>query len=122
MPIIKWAKVLEHAVACQMFQRGSHKVRCGSHHKQMRQTVVVQPLYDVLHARQRINVGYERTCQVHRPDLDTDSARFYVVQHRFNDLEEETGAVGDRASILVRSEVSGTIQELSDQIEVVSLD
>src|SRR6516164_5886985 len=110
MPIIKWAKVLEHAVACQMFQRGSHKVRCGSHHKQMCQTVVVQPLYDVLHARQRISVGYERTCQVHRADLDTDSARLYVVKHCLNDLEEETGAVDNRASILVRSEVGGILR------------
>ena len=59
---------------------------------------------------------------MHRADLDPDLARLHVFKHRLSNLEQETGAVFDRATALVRSQVGPTIQELSDQIKVVRLD
>src|SRR5262249_9922806 len=56
------------------------------------------------------------------PALDPDLARLHVFKHRLSDLEQETGAVFDRATVLVRSQVGPTIQELSDQIKIVRLD
>src|SRR5437868_10710514 len=118
MSIIEWPKVLEHAIACQVFQRTSGEVRSCSHHQQVREVVVIQFLYDVLHIGQSVGVSQEGTRDIHWPDLDSDSARLHEFEHRLNDFEQETRAVHSRAAILIAPKVGGAVEELRDEIEV----
>src|SRR5438132_11972599 len=122
MSLIERPKVLEHAVAREVFQRTSGEVGSGAHHQQVRDVVVIQFLYDVLHIGQSVGVSQEGTRDVHWPDLDSDSARLHKFEHRLNDFEKETRAVHGRAAILICAQIRGAVQELSDEIEVVSLD
>src|SRR6476661_1911661 len=121
MSVIERPKVLEHAVACQVFQRTSGEVSSGAHHQQMREVVVIQFLYDVLHIGQSVGVSDEGARYVHWPDLDSDSTRLHEFEHSLNDFEEETRAVHGRAAILIAAKVSRAVEELRDEIEVVGL-
>src|SRR4029077_6160550 len=122
MSVIERPKVLEHAVAREVFQRTSREVGSGAHHQQVREVVVIQFLYDVFHIGQSVSVSQEGTRDIHWPDLDSDPARPHKFEHRLNDFEEETRAVHGRAAILIAAKVGRAVEELRDEIEVVGLD
>src|ERR1700730_12492171 len=88
----------------------------------MREVVVIQFLYDVLHIGQSVGVSQEGTRDIHWPDLDSDSPRLHESEHRLNDFEEETRAVHGRAAILIAAKVGRAVEELRDEIKVVGLD
>src|SRR5580704_14581352 len=59
---------------------------------------------------------------MHRTDFDSHSTRLYLFEHRLSDFEKETSSINGRATVFILTKVRGAIHELSDQIEIVSLD
>src|SRR5260221_10293556 len=59
---------------------------------------------------------------MHRTDFDSHSTRLYLFKHRLSDFEKETSSINGRATVFILTKVRGAIHELSDQIEIVSLD
>src|SRR5260370_32069869 len=59
---------------------------------------------------------------MHRIDFDSHSTRLYLFEHRLSDFEQETSSINGRANVFILTKVRGAIHELSDQIEIVSLD
>ena len=49
---------------------------------------------------------------MHRADLDADSRRIDLFEHRFDDFEQDAGPVFDRTPIFIRSTIGGSVQEL----------
>src|SRR5258708_36064984 len=59
---------------------------------------------------------------MHRNDFDSHSTRLYLFKPRLSDFEKETSSINGRATVFILTKVRGAIHELSDQIEIVSLD